>query len=127
VLPGRRGQVSRPGGRGVEVLNQISVAGHLNYWVLFGLLGQVAFSLRFIIQWLVSEQKKESVIPVAFWYLSLLGGIILFVYAVYRRDIVFTIGQGSGLIVYVRNIVLISKKKPVDPASGGHMPEMKDG
>lgn len=101
-------------------MNQISVAGHLNYWVLVGLLGQVAFSLRFIVQWMVSERKKESVIPIAFWYLSLLGGVILFVYALHRRDIVFTIGQGSGLIVYIRNIVLISRKKRVEPASDGH-------
>ena len=92
-------------------MSHLSIAGHLNYWVLFGLLGQLAFSLRFIVQWMVSERKKESVVPVAFWYLSLLGGMILFVYALYKQDIVFIIGQGSGLIVYIRNLVLISKKK----------------
>jgi lipid-A-disaccharide synthase-like uncharacterized protein len=92
-------------------VSQPSIAGHFNYWVLFGLLGQVAFSLRFIVQWMVSERRKESVVPVAFWYLSLLGGMILFVYALYKQDIVFIIGQGSGLVVYVRNLVLISKKK----------------
>ena len=108
-------------------MNHMSVIGHFNYWVLVGLLGQVAFSLRFIIQWLVSERKKESVIPVAFWYLSLLGGVILFVYAVYRRDIVFTIGQGSGLIVYVRNIALISRRKRTERASDGHASGTKNG
>lgn len=93
---------------------------HINYWVAFGLVGQLAFSLRFIVQWIVSERKEESVIPVAFWYLSLLGGIILFVYAIHRRDVVFTLGQGSGLIVYIRNLILIRRKKaeqsvPADP------------
>lgn len=92
-------------------MNQISVASHFNYWVLFGLLGQLAFSLRFIVQWLVSERRKESVVPVVFWYLSLLGGSILFIYALYKQDIVFIIGQGSGLIVYIRNLILISRKK----------------
>jgi lipid-A-disaccharide synthase-like uncharacterized protein len=92
-------------------VSHLSVAGHLNYWVLFGLLGQLAFSLRFIVQWLVSEGRKESVVPVAFWYLSLVGGAILLVYAIYKQDIVFILGQGSGLIVYIRNLVLISKKR----------------
>jgi lipid-A-disaccharide synthase-like uncharacterized protein len=92
-------------------MNQFSIANHLNCWVLFGLLGQLAFSLRFIVQWLVSERRKESVVPVVFWYLSLVGGSILFIYAIYKRDIVFIIGQGSGLIVYIRNLVLISRRK----------------
>jgi lipid-A-disaccharide synthase-like uncharacterized protein len=92
----------------------------INYWVAFGLLGQLAFSLRFIVQWIVSEKKEESVIPIAFWYLSVLGGIILFIYAIIRKDIVFTLGQGSGLVVYVRNLVLIRRKteKSVSDSAG---------
>lgn len=80
---------------------------------MFGLLGQVCFSLRFIIQWIHSERRKKSVIPVSFWYFSLLGGSILFVYAIYRQDIVFTLGQGAGLVVYARNLALIAGHKEV--------------
>ena len=83
----------------------------LNGWVLFGFLGQAAFSARFIVQWIVSEKNKESTIPVAFWYLSLMGGLILFIYALYKKDPVFVIGQGSGLVVYIRNLILIRKKQ----------------
>ena len=88
----------------------------INGWVLFGFLGQAAFSARFIVQWIVSEKKKESTIPVVFWYLSLIGGLILFVYAIKKEDPVFIIGQGSGLIVYIRNLILIRKKA----AGAGH-------
>jgi lipid-A-disaccharide synthase-like uncharacterized protein len=86
----------------------------LNGWVLFGFLGQAAFSARFIVQWIVSEKNKESTIPVAFWYLSLVGGLILVVYALYKKDPVFVIGQGSGLVVYIRNLVLIKKKQQAE-------------
>lgn len=83
---------------------------HVNGWVLFGILGQILFGSRFIVQWLVSERRQESTIPVAFWYLSLLGGLILFAYAFwYRQDIVFTIGQSAGVFIYVRNLVLIRR------------------
>jgi len=80
---------------------------------MFGLLGQICFSLRFIIQWIESERHKKSIIPVSFWYFSLLGGLILFIYAIYRQDIVFTLGQGAGLVVYARNLVLIARHKKV--------------
>jgi lipid-A-disaccharide synthase-like uncharacterized protein len=83
----------------------------MNGWVLFGFLGQAAFSARFIVQWIVSEKNRESTIPVVFWYLSLVGGLILFIYAIYKKDPVFVIGQGSGLFVYIRNLVLIKKKE----------------
>lgn len=80
-------------------------------WLAIGLLGQGIFSARFIIQWLVSEKEKRSVIPVAFWYLSLLGGVTLFMYAVYKRDPVFIIGQFSGVFIYSRNLYLISRER----------------
>ena len=83
---------------------------HVNGWVLFGILGQILFGMRFIVQWLASERRKESTIPVAFWYLSLVGGLILFAYAFwYRQDIVFTIGQSAGVLIYVRNLMLIRR------------------
>jgi lipid-A-disaccharide synthase-like uncharacterized protein len=80
-------------------------------WLVIGLIGQGIFSARFIIQWLVSEREKRSVIPVAFWYLSLLGGITLFMYAVYKRDPVFIIGQFSGVFIYSRNLYLITRER----------------
>lgn len=84
---------------------------NLNGWVVFGFVGQAAFSARFLLQWIVSERKGESVVPVAFWYLSLVGGLILTIYAIYKHDPVFIVGQGAGVIVYLRNLVLIHRKK----------------
>lgn len=74
--------------------------------VLFGYLGQLMFSARFVVQWLASEKAKRSVVPIAFWWLSLAGGITLFVYALIRKDPVISVGQGFGLLVYSRNLVL---------------------
>ena len=81
------------------------------WWVVVGLSGQMMFSMRFIIQWVSSERAHKSVIPTAFWYFSLAGGIILFTYAVYRRDPVFILGQSTGLLIYSRNIWLIHAEK----------------
>lgn len=67
--------------------------------------------MRFFTQWIYSEKKKQSVIPIYFWYLSLIGGTLLLVYAIHRKDPVFIIGQGMGLIVYTRNLVLIHQHK----------------
>ena len=78
-------------------------------WVAFGLAGQMLFGSRFIVQWLASEKKKQSYIPVHFWYLSLCGGIVTAIYAIHRRDPVFIIGQSAGLIVYIRNLMLIHR------------------
>lgn len=82
-------------------------------WLGIGFLGQFMFSLRFLVQWIVSERKKESIVPISFWYFSLLGGLILLSYALYRRDPVFILGQGAGVIVYLRNLMLIYKKKKI--------------
>lgn len=79
-------------------------------WVAFGLLGQILFGSRFIVQWAASEKKKQSYIPNVFWWLSLSGGIITAVYAIHIRDTVFTIAQCAGLAVYVRNLMLIYRK-----------------
>ena len=73
-------------------------------WLAIGLLGQALFSARFIVQWLQSERVKKSVIPSAFWYFSMAGGATLLAYAIHRRDPVFIIGQGTGLIIYFRNL-----------------------
>lgn len=82
-----------------------------NPWVILGLSGQVLFSLRFLVQWIVSERKKASVIPVAFWYLSLGGSLILLTYAIYRQDLVFVLGQSTGSLIYLRNLMLIYRSR----------------
>ena len=76
----------------------------------FGLLGQICFSARFIIQWIFSEKKKKSVIPVAFWYFSLVGGVILLIYAILKKEPVFILGQAPGFFIYSRNIYMIRKR-----------------
>jgi|TARA_B100001146_G_scaffold224849_1_gene244515 lipid-A-disaccharide synthase-like uncharacterized protein len=78
-------------------------------WLAVGLLGQALFSARFLVQWLASERKRQSIIPVAFWWLSLCGGATLLAYALWRRDPVFILGQGMGLFVYTRNLILIRR------------------
>jgi len=80
-------------------------------WLAIGLAGQIAFGARFLVQWIDSERRGRSVIPIAFWWLSIVGGVVLLAYAIYRRDPVFIIGQGSGLIVYVRNLMLIQRRR----------------
>lgn len=76
------------------------------HWLAVGLLGQTAFSARFLIQWIASERKKESVVPRVFWWCSIVGGLLLFSYATYRLDPVFMLGQSAGILVYTRNLVL---------------------
>ena len=75
-------------------------------WYVLGFAGQVMFSSRFLVQWIASERSRRVVIPEAFWYLSLIGGVALLTYAIHRRDPVFAIGQGAGLVVYLRNLML---------------------
>jgi lipid-A-disaccharide synthase-like uncharacterized protein len=82
-----------------------------DFWIAFGFLGQAAFSARFLVQWIWSEKHGASVIPIWFWYFSLLGGLILTIYAIHRRDPVFIVGQGFGLLVYVRNLMLIRSER----------------
>lgn len=80
-------------------------------WLIIGFVGQAIFTARFLVQWIASERKRDSVVPVAFWWLSLLGGLTLLTYASYRQDPVIIVGQGMGLIVYARNLMLVSKAK----------------
>lgn len=78
-------------------------------WVGVGLLGQAMFTSRFLVQWIASERQGRSVIPMAFWWLSICGGAILLAYAIWRQDPVFIIGQLFGVVVYSRNIILIGR------------------
>lgn len=76
-------------------------------WVAVGFLGQALFMMRFLVQWVASEKRRESIIPVAFWYFSIAGGLVLFAYSLYRADPVFIVGQSTGLFIYSRNLYLI--------------------
>ena len=80
-------------------------------WVGVGLFGQVMFTMRFLVQWVASEREKRSVVPVAFWWFSIAGGLILFAYAIHRRDPVFILGQSMGIFIYARNLWLLSSEK----------------
>ena len=80
-------------------------------WVCIGLFGQLMFSARFILQWVASERARRSIVPEAFWYFSVAGGLILLSYAIYRGDPVFILGQSMGLFIYARNIWFIHAEK----------------
>lgn len=77
---------------------------------MVGVVGQCLFFSRFLVQWLASEREGRSVVPVSFWYFSLIGGVLTLFYALWRRDPVFTIAQVTGLLVYSRNLMLIHRK-----------------
>jgi lipid-A-disaccharide synthase-like uncharacterized protein len=78
-------------------------------WIAIGFLGQGLFFGRWVVQWIASERTAQSQVPLSFWYMSLIGGLITLAYAIYRKDPVFIAGQGIGSIVYIRNLVLIRR------------------
>lgn len=80
-------------------------------WMGLGFFAQGMFTLRFFIQWLASERRRESHVPLAFWYFSIAGGALLLLYAIHRHDPVFIVGQAVGLLIYFRNLVLIFRKR----------------
>ena len=82
-----------------------------DWWLLLGFAAQALFGSRFVIQWIASEKRRESVIPVSFWYLSLAGSLGLLVYAVQRTDPVFILAYAFNGFIYVRNLMLIRRKK----------------
>ena len=86
-------------------------------WLIIGFTGQALFSGRFILQWLMSEKQKKSVIPVGFWYLSISGGLTLLAYAIHKQDPVFIMGQLFGVFIYARNLYFISQTQPESAAS----------
>ena len=98
-------------------------------WLAIGFAGQALFSMRFLVQWISSERRRQSIVPVAFWYYSLAGGITLLVYAISRADPVFIVGQLMGIFVYLRNLHLIHEQKVPsfqslrDPLAKAHLKE----
>ena len=85
-------------------------------WFVLGMAGQAIFFSRFLVQWVASERARKSFIPPVFWWLSLVGSMLLLAYAIHRKDPVFVLGQAFGWVVYARNLMLIQRNG--DPASG---------
>tara|TARA_X000000950_G_C13748016_1_gene591430 strand:+ start:746 stop:1042 length:297 start_codon:yes stop_codon:yes gene_type:complete len=81
------------------------------FFLVVGFTGQGLFASRFILQWIYSEKKGESHIPIVFWHLSIFGGIGLLIYAIFRQDPVIILGQSFGIFIYLRNLILIYKKR----------------
>ena len=86
-------------------------------WLSLGFMAQMMFMMRFLIQWIVSERARQSVIPNVFWYFSLCGGAMLLIYAIHRMDPVFILGQATGFLIYSRNIYFIHRQDKTRQAS----------
>ena len=82
-----------------------------NWWVGVGIVAQFMFTMRFVVQWVASERAGHSIFPLAFWWFSIGGGLLLFAYALYRRDPVFILGQGFGVFVYLRNLQFVLRDR----------------
>jgi lipid-A-disaccharide synthase-like uncharacterized protein len=91
-------------------------------WLAFGLLGQTAFFSRFLVQWVASERAGRSYVPLAFWYLSLLGSLVLLIYAIHRAEPVFLLGYLPNSAVYIRNLMLVRRSGADGSPSGGSHP-----
>lgn len=93
----------------VQWWNSVSVLELV--WISIGLIAQLMFTMRFVVQWVASERARQSIVPELFWYFSFAGGLLLLLYATYRMDPVFILGQGMGLVIYSRNIYFIWRNK----------------
>jgi len=106
---------------GAYKIQQVMTITIEHIWLAIGFLGQGLFFGRWVVQWITSEKKAASQVPVSFWYMSLIGGLITLAYAIYREDPVFIAGQSIGAIVYIRNLMLISRSnqtnQPIGPSS----------
>ena len=91
------------------------------FWLILGFTAQFMFAARFLVQWIASERAGHSIVPVSFWFLSMAGGTLLLIYAIWRKDPVFILGQSTGIFIYSRNLIMINrdrkkeKKDPPDP------------
>ncbi|MBN9062895.1 MAG: hypothetical protein BGP06_07205 [Rhizobiales bacterium 65-9] len=82
-----------------------------DFWLVFGLLAQLTFAARFLVQWIASERAQDSVIPMSFWFLSIVGGLMTLVYGVIKREPIIIIGQALSTFIYVRNVALILRRR----------------
>lgn len=98
-------------------INLWSMRLELNIWTVIGFLGQFFFMMRFVVQWIATERKRESVVPVAFWYLSIVGSAILLVYSIYLKNPVFTLGFVLNTGIYLRNLYFIHRKPQPAPVA----------
>jgi lipid-A-disaccharide synthase-like uncharacterized protein len=89
----------------------------LDWWVILGFAAQALFTMRFVVQWIASERAGRSVIPLAFWLFSIGGGLLLLVYALYRKDPVFIAGQAFGTFVYLRNLYFVLRERNAAPSA----------
>ena len=100
-----------------DFLHEVFVA-QLDWWVALGFVAQLLFTARFAVQWIASERENRMVIPLAFWFLSIGGGLLLLIYAIHRRDPVFIAGQAFGVFVYARNLYFeLRDRRAVKPVS----------
>ena len=93
------------------MLNLLKYLQLSDHWVIFGFFAQFLFFLRFLVQWLHSEKAKKITVPLGFWYLSITGGLLIFIYAAHRQDPVFMLGQGLAVLIYSRNLVLAIRER----------------
>jgi lipid-A-disaccharide synthase-like uncharacterized protein len=96
-----------------DYLHDVFVA-KLDWWVALGFLAQILFTMRFVVQWIASERAGRSVVPMAFWWFSIGGGVLLLTYALYRRDPVFIAGQAFGVFVYLRNVYFVLRERKAE-------------
>jgi lipid-A-disaccharide synthase-like uncharacterized protein len=97
----------------VDYLYDVFVA-RFDFWLAFGIVAQLLFTARFIVQWLASEKAGKSVMPMAFWFLSMAGGTMTLLYGIVRREPIIIMGQALAVGIYVRNVVLILKERRRD-------------
>ena len=91
-------------------LHEVFIA-RFQWWVLLGYVAQVMFTMRFVVQWIASERAGKMVMPIAFWFFSIGGGVLLLLYALYIRDPVFILGQGCGVFIYLRNLHFVYRER----------------
>jgi len=88
-------------------------------WLVFGIVAQLLFAARFIVQWLASEKAGKSVMPIAFWFFSMAGGLLTLVYGIVKREPVIILGQALSIFIYLRNLQLIIKERRRAKTAGG--------
>jgi lipid-A-disaccharide synthase-like uncharacterized protein len=100
----------------LDYLYDVFVA-RFDFWLAFGIVAQLLFTARFVVQWLSSEKAGKSVIPMAFWFFSLAGGMMTLVYGLVRREPVIIMGQALAVFIYIRNVVLVLRERKRDRAN----------